>query len=511
MSAEIHDVIVIGAGPNGLLCTAHLAKAGHRVLLLERRHETGGGLNTEEYYGWRLNLHAVYHMMGEVMPAHRDLDLASLGVRYLYPHVVAAFPFRDGSSLVFTRDPQESARSIEAICPDDAAAFTRMWDDFQPMLDEYLVPMTYELPEPALDQLEAFGATPAGERLAEISELSFLEMLDEYGFTNPRVRMALLCFPAMWGLHLDDPLGFLFPLYLCRMLRAGLVKGGSHRLSSALYRSILGNGGTVVDSCEATEIVLEDGSAVAVETADGRRFEARAIVSTLNPEQTFLELLEPAALPEDLRLAVQSWEWEERSMFGLHLGLHGAVAWKAEDPRVDDAMIVFCGLETEDELLDHLARVDASEANRAEWLHVTNLTRFDATMAPPGHQLLRAEAVVNYDSCWESEDKSFGDSGIELIQEFADLGDVVFRRHVSPLEIEAKLTTMKRGSIKHGAYTPLQMGYLRPNDLCSRSETPIPGLFLGGASMYPGGMILGGPGYIAAGVVGEFLGTPLSR
>jgi phytoene dehydrogenase-like protein len=67
---------------------------------------------------------------------------------------------------------------------------------------------------------------------------------------------------------------------------------------------------------------------------------------------------------------------------------------------------------------------------------------------------------------------------------------------------------MKRGSIKHGAYTTLQMGYLRPNDLCSQSQTPIPGLFLGGASMYPGGMILGGPGYIAAQVVGEFLGTP---
>ena len=106
MSTETYDAIVIGAGPNGLLCGAYLAKAGHRVLLLERRHETGGGLNTEEYYGWRLNLHAVYHMMGEAMPAHRDLDLPGLGVRYLYPHVVAAFPFRDGSSLVFTRDLQ---------------------------------------------------------------------------------------------------------------------------------------------------------------------------------------------------------------------------------------------------------------------------------------------------------------------------------------------------------------------------------------------------------------------
>jgi phytoene dehydrogenase-like protein len=511
MSAETYDAVVIGAGPNGLLCAAYLAKAGNRVALVERRHETGGGLNTEEYYGWRLNLHAVYHMMSEVMPAQADLDLAGLGVRYLYPHVVAAFPFRDGRSLIFTRDMEETLASIRAFSPDDAEAFSRMWSDFQPMLDEYLVPMTYQLPEPALDQMEAFEETPAGRRLAEISESTFVELVDEYGFRDPRVRMALLSFPAMWGLHLDDPLGFLFPLYLCRMLRAGLVKGGSHRLSSALYRSFVRSGGTVLDSCEARRIVVEAGSAAAVEVEDGRRLVARAVVSTLNPEQTFLQLMDPEALPDNLRHAAGSWEWEERSMFGLHLGLQGGVAWKADDPRVGEAMIVFCGLETDDDLMSHLERVDAGEPGRSEWLHVTNLSAFDASMAPPGHQLLRAEAVVRYDPAWATEGKAFADGCIGLIGEYADLGELVFRRHVSPLDIEAKLTTMKRGSIKHGAYSTLQMGYLRPNDLCSRSETPIPGLFVGGASMYPGGMILGGSGYLAAGVVGDFLGTPLPR
>jgi len=289
------------------------------------------------------------------------------------------------------------------------------------------------------------------------------------------------------------------------MLSAGLVKGGSHRLSSAIYRSFVGNGGTVLDTCEVQRIVVEQGSAVAVQTKSGRRFDARAVVSTLNPEQTFLQLVEPAALPESVRLAVEPWEWEERSMFGLHLGLQGGVTWKADDPRVGEAMIVFCGLETDEALLDHLEGIDAGEMDRCEWLHVSNLSRFDATMAPPGHQLLRAESVVRYDPAWATEGKTFADGCIGLIQEYADLDDVVFRRHVTPLDIEAKLTTMKRGSIKHGAYSALQMGYLRPNDLCSRSETPIPGLFVGGASMYPGGMILGGPGYLAANVVGEFL------
>jgi phytoene dehydrogenase-like protein len=505
-AANGYDVVVIGGGPNGLICAAYLARAGKRVALLERRHETGGGLNTEEYFGFRLNLHAVYHMMGETMPAYGDLDLASRGVRYLYPAIAAAFPFRDGGSLIFARDPVETERSIATLSSSDAAAFRRMWDEFQPMLDRYLVPMTYQPPEPALDQLVEFGNTAEGARLAEISELSFVEMVDEYGFSDPRVRMALLSFPAMWGLELDDPLGYLYPLYLCRMLSAGLVKGGSHRLSSAIYRSFLEHGGTVLDQSEAHRVLFEGGVVVGVETSDGRRLDTRVVVSTLNPVQTFGGLVDDGLLPDDLRASARSWEWEERTMFGLHLGVRGGVRYRAKDPRVGEAMIVFCGPETDEELRDHLGRVDRGEAAGCEWLHATVPSRFDATMAPKGHAILRAEAVVRYDSRWASEAEAFAGSCLELLGRYAEIDEIVLRRHYTPIDIEQKLTTMKRGSIKHGAYTPLQMGYLRPNDLCSRSETPIPGLFLGGASMYPGGMILGGPGYIAAGVVERFLG-----
>jgi phytoene dehydrogenase-like protein len=251
---------------------------------------------------------------------------------------------------------------------------------------------------------------------------------------------------------------------------------------------------------------MEDDAVVGVETADGRSFSARAVISTLNPQQTFLGLLDGQAIPDQLAEAAERWEWEERTLFGLHLGIKGNVTFTATDERVNDAMIVFCGLETEDALHDHLARVDAGEIAACEWLHVTVPSRLDATMAPPGHHVLRAETVVKYEADWENGSGAFGDACLDLLRDFASLGEIVLRREHPPTHIEAKLTTMKRGSIKHGAYGALQMGYFRPNDECSRVETPIAGLYVAGASVYPGGMILGGPGHLGAQVVSEALG-----
>jgi phytoene dehydrogenase-like protein len=204
-----------------------------------------------------------------------------------------------------------------------------MWEEFQPLLDDYLIPMTYELPNPALDQMVEFQGTPTGTRLAEISELSMVEVIDEYGFEDTRVRLALLSFAAMWGIHLDEPLGFLYPLYLCRMMDGALVKGGSHRLSSAMYRSFLRDGGRVIDEYAVTQILTQDGQAVGVRLEDGREFKADAVISTLNPEQTFGQLLSADTVPPALAEAVERWEWEDRSLFGLHLGIAGKVTYKA--------------------------------------------------------------------------------------------------------------------------------------------------------------------------------------
>ena len=115
-----YDVIVIGAGPNGLTAAAYLARAGAKVLLLERHHESGGGLVTEEWSGFRFNTHAKLMMMMDVMPAYQDLALESWGCRYLQPEVPAAILTRDGRALTLYADIEKTARSIARFSPADA-------------------------------------------------------------------------------------------------------------------------------------------------------------------------------------------------------------------------------------------------------------------------------------------------------------------------------------------------------------------------------------------------------
>ena len=118
-----YDVIIVGAGPNGLTAAAYLAKTGAKVLVLERLNETGGGLVTEESSGFRFNFHATYLMMMDVMPAYNDLELDKYGCMYVQPDVPVSLLTKDGKALTLYRDLERSIKSIEKFSKRDAQRF----------------------------------------------------------------------------------------------------------------------------------------------------------------------------------------------------------------------------------------------------------------------------------------------------------------------------------------------------------------------------------------------------
>ena len=125
------DVIVVGAGPNGLSCGAYLAKAGAKVCVLEKKWETGGGLSTDDFQSpFRFNLHAIYMMLAEQMPAYQDLELPDNNLAFLRPEVQMAFHYKDGSALVLYTDPKKSAESIRQFSSEDADTLEKMYAEF---------------------------------------------------------------------------------------------------------------------------------------------------------------------------------------------------------------------------------------------------------------------------------------------------------------------------------------------------------------------------------------------
>ena len=521
---EEYDVIVVGGGPNGLTCAAYLCKAGAKTLVLDKKNEMGGGLSSDNLTSpFSFNLHATYMLLAELMPPYSDLELGTkYCIRFIRPETQLAFLHKDGKALVFYLDPKKSAESISQFSKKDGENFRKMYDDFKLMADEILIPATYAPALPAFDNIELLNRTELGKKVSEISEMSPMEILDSYGFEDPRVKGALLYLGTIWDIHPDSrSTGYLTLLWIYRMMNAALVWGGSHSLASALLSVIWHNGGYAEDMAEVEKIIIEDGTAKGVVTKDGREFRAKAVVSTLDPQDTFLKLAEREHVPEDLAAAAEKWEWDEWSLFTAHWGIKGDPPnYKAAqfNPDVNSALINVIGYESPDDVYRHIEDMKAGKLPEPAG-HASCITLHDAPLnmtLPYAHgplHTLRWESWCPYELAekqWDEVKIDYAQRCFEKWREYApNLGkvNILFKVGFSPVDIERRLVNMKRGSIKHGAYTMLQMGYLRPNESCSTYRTPIKGLYVGGSSVYPGGTILLGPGYNAAKVVAEDIGV----
>ena len=307
-----YDVIIIGAGPNGLTTAGYLARAGAKVLVLERHHESGGGLVTEEWSGFRFNTHAKQMLMMDVMPPYKDLALESWGCRYVQPEVAASILTRDGRAMTFYSDIEKTAQSIARFSSADAQRYREVMEDWNAIVDEALIPATYSLPLPMLDMVVSYQQSEIGEVVNEMAEETFLETLDAAGFEHELVNTALLYLGTMYGMDPEGGLGFFLPLFVNRLLHASVVRSGSHQLAAALVRDANAHGATVERAAEVTRILTEGAEAVGVRLASGEEIFGKKIVATTDPQMTFLDLVgEEACNAASSTLVDQtkSWEW----------------------------------------------------------------------------------------------------------------------------------------------------------------------------------------------------------
>ncbi|MCU0599093.1 MAG: NAD(P)/FAD-dependent oxidoreductase [Desulfobacterales bacterium] len=511
MKKKAYDVAVIGAGHNGLICAAYLAKAGLKVILLERRHETGGGLDTLEHAGFKFNTHAIYHLMAEIMPVYKDFALHEMSVKYIYPEVQAAYLCAGKKPLLFYKNPEKTAQYITSVFSSKAGeSYLKMYLDFKEFSEKILIPLTYVPAVPALDMVQQLNAAkdPIGKKFNQIAELTPLEILESYSIEEP-VKAGVLNLFTMWGLSPFEAIGYLFPLYVYRMTNAALCAGGSHRLSSALHKRVVQSGGVISDMSEVVKVIMNAGRVDGVLLADGTEIKANAVVSTVDPRQSFLKFFDEPDIPRHLADSARRWEWEKTTFYGVHLALKQAPAYPLADsiPDAQNALITFLGIENTDQILDHVEDLEAGKLPEHPLGHVTCTSLFDPIQAFKGFHTGRWESLAPFKCDWEKIKESYADRCIAAWKKYAPDIDPLFRLVYPPTYIEHKITNMVQGSFKHGGYIPLQMGYFRPNESCSQVFTPIDGFYVCGASTYPGGMILGGGGYIGANILAEEFGV----
>ncbi len=514
-----YDFIIIGGGPNGLTVAAYLSKAGQKVLVLERYLEVGGGLATEEVTlgGFYHNTHAIYHMMVDYAPVYEDFELEKYRCKYVYPDLQVAMPFTDGRCLCLHSDADRSCESIARFSNKDAESYREVYHKFRLFMDEFLAPGTYVRPLPTLEAVIGMEKTAIGKELSTYQPKSPKEIVDEL-FENERVRTMMLYLACHWGLEYDyGGLGFLVPLMLDRPVNTRLCLGGSHRLSNALARVIQeGGGGHLRGSQIIKRIIMEDGVAKGVELNDGTIYQAeKAVVSSIDPHQTFLDLVGEEHLSQDFADKVKNWHWEKWSLCSLHVALEELPVF-AVDQDIGNGLMYILGYETPDDLINHWQEIERGELSATVGFDAVFPTMHDPSQAPAGRHTGSMYEMAPYDLKGGAErwwDRSLREEHearfLGTLQRYAPnmtSDKVLWTYLVTPLDFSTKYLNMVQGSIKQGAYEIFQMANNRPNDECSHHRTPIKNLYVCGACVNPGGLVTFGPGYIAANTIAEDFG-----
>ena len=516
-----YDVVVIGGGPNGLAVAAYLSKAGLKVIVLERTYELGGGLVTEEVTipGFMHNTHSVYHLMADYAPPYQDFNLErDYNVRYVCPDLQFAMPLTAGRCLCLYKDVERTCKSLAQFSRKDADTWRAVSRKSKEDMDTFLAPATYAPAKPLLEQAALFERTDIGRELMSFAEKTPREIVNEL-FENEHIKALMSYAICYWGIGYDQGgLGYLALLLLNRTTNYRLCLGGSHRPASALSRVIMQNGGQLRTSVLIRRIVVDGNRATGVEMDDGTVYEAeKAVVSSIDPHQTFLKLMDKKILSKEFLDKIEGWMWEKWSLLTIHLALEGKPSFTVanSEPGINSALVYVLGYETVDDLIRHWNAIDKGEVLAGAGFNCCFPSVHDPIQAPKGRCTGLISQMAPY-RLKEGADKWYNrDFRQEQIQHCLGTLDryapgikeqVLWSFISTPVDIKNKFRNMVDGSIKQGAYHPLQMGYNRPNDECSDHRTPIESLYLCGACTHSGGMVTFGSGYLAANRIAEDLG-----
>ena len=507
------DVVIVGAGHNGLVAANYLAKAGLRVVVAERSDRVGGACVTDEIAP-RFKVSAAAYVSGLFRPQIiEDLELRKFGLRQVAFDPQAFCPFPDGRHLLLWFDGERTAKEIAKFSKKDSIAYPKyeaMWADVYELVE----PMLLAPPVPVAELVSLLQGPEAEDLLRRLLFYSAEELLDEY-FESDEVKAALANQSVIGHFSGPSAPGTAFTLAhnLLGNLEGkvgawGFVIGGMGALPDALAAAARANGVQILLRSPVERIRSKDGRVTGVRLAGGRTIQAKAVMSTADPKRTFLQLMEPDQVPAEFRHAV-----EHIRMHGAAMKVNCALAelprWSAapQTPGPHHAGSTYIGPSI-DYVEDAFRDAKYGQPSEHPWLEVVTQSVLDPSVAPPGRHTL--SIYVQYSpyhlasGSWDERKESYADRVIETLAEYAPNVPkaILARQVVSPLDLERRFG-LTEAHQSHGEMGPDQFFSFRPVPGWANYRMPVKGLYLCGAGAHPGGGVSGAPGYNGAHAVLE--------
>lgn len=506
-----YDVIIAGGGHNGLICAAMLVKHGLKSLVLERNDWVGGGVLTRELTlpGYHHDPFGSSHVWIHLNPDFQTLlpDLERYGLRYIWSddHITGHPNRYEGQGIIVYKDVDKTCDSIAEYSPADAKRYREIHDEFGEIKDGVIKAM-FSPPAPPSYLFQGLENNPDGMRRLRDYQLSSRQFtLDN--FENDHVRAFILGW-AMAPQTLPDQLGTAQGFYVMipsiHYYGQAIPAGGSGMLSESLKRYVEDNGGDVMTGATVSKFLNEGGVCRGVRLENGDEIFARnAVVSSLDPYQTFLQGFDEAELPTGFADQIRSFKFGDITIARVHYALHEAPRFK-NGAEMDKTAYqrIFGNMADIDKQYREIA---AGQAPTDPFLWTAAWTQMDPTRAPDDKQTLIMDTFVPVDLAsgedWEDIGPAYcRDVLLKQLQGFTtnmDPDNIIAEYVETGPSLERANLCFHRGVTTGGERTLAQMGSFRPLPNYANYRGPVKNFYMTGPSCHPGGGI-SGMGTIAA-------------
>jgi phytoene dehydrogenase-like protein len=513
------DVIIVGAGHNGLTAGSYLARAGKRVLVLEATDKVGGMTSTNPVLPGAphhlINEGAMDSSLWRTTRIAQELELETrFGLVELEADPPYVFLDEDGSSLCIHRDPHRTAEEIRRFSPADARAYIDLANTLESLMDMAVPFMNTNPVRPQVGGILRGAAHAARhpKRLGPLGHFfsaSHAAFVDER-FTDRRVKALLAALPCFAPMSEDGTAWVLIYFGLIHRAGVGRFQGGTGAITNALARCFAAAGGEVRFGAEVDQLLVSGGRVRGVRLTGGEEVHAKVVLTTNNVKVPLTRWLPDDALTPSLRERVQHIPTSSThaSSFKVDVALSGRLTLDQHQENRRDGIdlrkpaLVWASFEDHVAAWESCARGEVPDGLPGVGIIPTGM---DPSQAPAGQDTFwwwTGIAPVHPRTPWEELAGPTSERLLAAAGRYINgLKELEIDRQVNtPVTLEARFRSPD-GNVYHVDPTATRFGPLRPAPGLAGYTTPIDGLFISGGGTHPSAGICGVPGQQAARVI----------